>query len=136
MIPRLALATMLSFSQTPPPVGEPDGSRTLGIVPPFSGQPAPPEWLRARSHALAAVDCRHYIYEAYAGPKGRWLVRYLLLPESDEAFRKIEQAFLFGSDPLKTPQELKLRDLNFANRTATWKKLTFTLVDHRDLMKP
>lgn len=136
MLPTLFLATTLAFAQAPQGPGEPDGSRTIGIVPPFSGDPTPPSWLRATSHSLAAVDTRHYVYEVYAGPKGQWLVRYLMLPESDEAFREIEQAFLFGSDPKKKPEELKLTELAFDARMATFKKLTFTLVDRRDLMKP
>lgn len=126
---------MLSVSQVPP-AGEPDGSRTLGIVPPYKAEPAPPDWLRAASHAVAAVDTRHYLYEVYAGAKGQWLVRYLMLPESDEAFREIEQAFLFGSDPLKKPVEIKTGELAFEAKSVTWKKATFTLVDRRDLMKP
>jgi len=135
MLPSLLLLAMLSISQAPP-TGEPDGSRTIGIVPPFRAEPAPPDWLRAASHALAAVDTRHYVYEVYAGPKGQWLVRYLMLPESDEAFREVEQAFLFGSDPLKKPVELKLSELNFEAKSVTWKKAAYPLVDRRDLMKP
>lgn len=135
MLTSLFLMAMLSVSQAPP-AGEPDGSRTLGIVPPFKAEPAPPDWLRAASHAIAAVDTRHYLYEVYAGPKGQWLVRYLMLPESDEAFREIEQTFLFGSDPLKKPVEIKTGELVFEAKSATWKKNAFTLVDRRDLMKP
>ena len=136
MIPVLLLASMLSFPQPPNAPGEPDGSRTIGIVPPFSGEPAPPKWLRGASHRLARVDARHYVYEVYADAKGHWLVRYLMLPESDEAVRKTEQAFLFGSDPRKTPRELKHCDLTLEARSITWKHQTFTLVDRRDLMKP
>jgi hypothetical protein len=135
MLTSLLLITMLSVPQAIP-AGEPDGSRTLGIVPPFKAEPAPPDWLRTASHALAAVDTRHYLYEVYAGTKGQWLVRYLMLPESDEAFREIEQAFLFGSDPHKKPVELKPGELTFEAKSVTWKKATFTLVDRRDLMKP
>jgi len=135
MLPSLFLMFMLSVTQAPP-AGEPDGSRTVGIVPPFKAEPAPPAWLRATSHALASVDTRHYVYEVYAGPKDQWLVRYLMLPESDEAFREIEQAFLFGPDPLKKPVELKLSDLNFEAKSVVWKKATLPLVDRRDLMKP
>ena len=136
MIPALLLATMLSLPQAPPAVSEPDGSRTIGIVPPFKAEPAPPEWLRASSHAVASIDTRHYIYEVYAGPMNQWLVRYLMLPEGDEAFREVEQAFLFGADPQKKPIELKLNELNFDAKSATWKKTPFALVDRRDLMKP
>lgn len=135
MLAALFLATLLSVSQAPS-AGEPDGSRTVGIVPPFTAEPRPPEWLRAASHGVAAVDTRHYIYEAYAGPKGQWLVRYLMLPESDEAFREIEQVFLFSSDPAKKPVELKPADLSFEAKAATWKKTPCPLVDRRDLMKP
>ncbi len=136
MLPTLLLATLLSLSQAPPPLGEPDGSRTIGIVPPFKAEPAPPEWLRTTSHGLASVDTRHYIYEVYAGPKNQWLVRYLMLPESDEAFREIEQAFLFGPDARKKPLELKPSELTFEPRSVAWKKTPFVLVDRRDLMKP
>ena len=127
---------MLSITPPPPSAGEPDGSRTVGIVPPFHAEPAPPAWLRAASHAIAAVDTRHYIYEVYAGPKDQWLVRYLMLPDGDEAFRELEQAFLFGPDPKQKPLELKLAEVSFDARAATWKKTPFTLVDRRDLMKP
>ncbi len=136
MLPSLLLVTLLGLSQAPFPVGEPDGSRTIGVVPPFKAEPAPPEWLRATSHALASVDTRHYIYEVYAGPKEQWIVRYVMLPETDEAFREIEQAFLFGASPKKKPLELNTAELNFEPRAATWKKQPFTLVDRRDLMKP
>lgn len=136
MLPSLLLLTMLNLVQAPGPAGEPDGSRTVGVVPPFKAQPEPPGWLRASSHALAAVDTRHYVYEVYAGPKDQWLVRYLMLPETGEAFREIEQAFLFGPDPLKKPRELQVSEIAFETRSATWKQTSFTLVDRRDLMKP
>lgn len=115
---------------------EPDGARTIGVVPPFRGEPTPPAWLRARSHALAWVDTRHYLYEAYAGPDGQWLVRYVLLPEGSEAFRDIEQAFLFQPDERRKPQALKPAEVVVEPRTATWNKQVFTLVDRRDLLRP
>lgn len=136
MIQNLILASMLSLAQPPGPMGEPDGSRTIGIVPPFKAEPAPPAWLRTTSHALATGKTRHYIYEAYAGPNDQWLVRYQMLPESDERAPLLEQAFLFASSSRKKPQKLNLRKLTFNDRKATWNNLAFTLVDHRDLMKP
>ena len=51
---------------------EPDGSRRVGVVPPFHGQPAPPGWLRTTSQVLVALHCRHYIYEAYGDDRGAW----------------------------------------------------------------
>ena len=136
MLIPLSFVLLLNFLGGPMAIEEPDGSRTIGIVPPFHGEPAPPAWLRARSHASAWVDTRHYLYEAYAGPEGRWLVRYVLLPEEQEAFREIEQAFLFQSDETRKPVRLKSSDLQVEPRAARWKNLTFTLVDRRDLMKP
>jgi len=82
------------------------------------------------------VDTRHYSYEAYAGPKGQWLVRFLMLPEGNEAFREIEQAFLFASDPEHMPQEVNPAEVAFDTQSSTWKKQVFNLVDRRDLMKP
>jgi hypothetical protein len=132
----LAILLLLDVMAVPLPAQEPDGSRAIGIVPPFRGEPAPPAWLRARSHANACVDTRHYLYEAYAGPEGQWLVRYVMLPDGDEAFREIEQAFLYTADEKKKPVPLKSSDIQVEPRAATWKKLQFTLVDRRDLLKP
>ncbi len=106
------------------------------MAPPFRGEPAPPAWLRLRSHAAAWVDTRHYLYEAYAGPEGQWLVRYVMLPEGSEAFREIEQAFLFQSEERRKPQPLKPAEVVVDPDRATWKKQVFTLVDRRDLMRP
>ncbi|MDP2874574.1 MAG: hypothetical protein Q8O00_00230 [Holophaga sp.] len=136
MIQHLVLASMLGLSQAQLPVGEPDGSRTIGIVPPFTAEPAPPGWLRSTSHALTSGTTRHYIYEAYAGPKNQWLVRYRMLPGAEEGTSIPEQAFLFSSNTQKRPQKLNLRIVRFEGRMATWKKHSFALVDHRDLMKP
>jgi len=136
MLPSLLVVTLLGLSQAPIPAPEPDGSRPVGTAASFRAEPAPPEWLRTASLAAAAVDTRHYIYEVYAGPKDQWLVRYLMLPEGDEAFREIEQAFLFGPDPKKKPQELKPSEPVYESRSATWKKTLFLLVDRRELMKP
>ena len=138
MLP-LILPFLLLASAIEVPAPEPDGSRTVGIVPPFKGLPAPPEWLRAVSHTHAAVDTRHYIYEAYASSAGsdeQWLVRYVMLPEGNEAYREIEQVFLFGPEPKRKPKELKAADLQCDPRSATWKGRAFVLVDRRDLMKP
>ncbi len=133
---------LVLFMTIPPaqiPASEPDGSRTVGIVPPFKGSPAPPEGLRAASHAHAAVDTRHYLYEVYA-PAGeadeQWLVRYVMLPEDNEAYREIEQTFLYGPDLRKKPRELKPAEIQYEPRGAVWKGRAFVLVDRRDLMKP
>lgn len=134
MLPSMILLATLSLPQSPTPP-QPN-SRTIGIVPPFRAEPAPPEWLYATAHTVAAVDTRHYIYEAYAGPKHQWLVRFLMLPEAGEALRELEQAFLFDSDPKKKPLEVDPTEVTFDVRSATWKKASFALVDRRDLMKP
>jgi hypothetical protein len=124
---------LLSSSGALLPTEEPDGSRSIGIVPPFRGEPAPPAWLRTRSQACARALTRHYIYEAYAGPQGKWLVRYLLLPEEDEGSREIEQAFLFSAEEEPKPLLLNPSEVQAGSRTAKWKQLAFRLVDRRDL---
>lgn len=136
MMTSLLLAALMVLQSQTPAAPEPDGSRTVGIVPPFRGEPAPPDWLRPTSHALAAVDCQHYLYEAYAGPGGAWLVRYVMLPEADEAFREIEQVLLFGPTASRKPQLLKNTEVTFEAKAASWRGKAFTLVDRRDLMKP
>jgi hypothetical protein len=118
---------------------EPDGSRTLGIVPPYRAQPAPPDWLRGLSHAL--VDARgpvtrHYVYEAYGDGAGDWLVRYLRLPVAGEAPAETQSALLFGPDPLAEPRLLEADTVRFERRTARWEEHAFTLVDRRDLVRP
>ncbi len=136
MLNTLLFAILMSLEPPSAPPSEPDQSRPIGIVPPFKAEPTPPDWLRTESHAIAFVDCQHYIYEAYAGPDGTWLVRYVMLPEGNEAFREIEQAFLFGPKPGKKPQELKPSDILYEAQGATWKGKSFKLVDRRDLMRP
>ncbi len=122
----------------PPACLEPDGSRTLGIVPPYHAAPEPPSWLRAASHALA-VGCgratRHYVYEAYADGDG-WLVRYLHFPGADEAGAEAQQAFLFGADPVAEARRLEPDEIRFGSRKARWQGRAFVLVDRRDLMAP
>jgi hypothetical protein len=117
---------------------EPDGSRTLGIVPPYHAEPAPPPWLRGTSHSLAFLRSRtrHYLYEAYWDGNGGWLVRYLKFPDRGEAVAEAEQAFLFCSDPLAAPRSLMPAEIQFGPRRARWEDLTFVLVDRRDLLKP
>ena len=133
MLPTLLLLALL----TPVPDAEPDGSRPSGQVQAFRAEPAPPGWLRAASHAVAAVDTRHYLYEVYAGPKDRWLVRYVMLPEGNEAFREIEQVFLFsGSSPARKPLDLPPAECAFDVGTAVWKGQAWALVERRDLLKP
>lgn len=120
--------------------GEPDGSRSTGVVPPFVGSPAPPSWLRSASHAVALVDTRHYLYEVYGSTEGddprasQWIVRYVMLPEGNEAFRELEQIFLFDGNPKHKPKELKPSELLVEPQDATWKKVKYKLVDRRDLM--
>jgi hypothetical protein len=133
MIALLILPAMISHCL------EPDGSRTLGIVPPYHAEPAPPQWLRATSHALA-VSCggstRHYVYEAYADGGGEWLVRYIHYPEGDEVTAEAQQAFVFSSDPLGEPRNLEPEEIRFERGNACWEGTAFILVDRRDLKIP
>ena len=115
-----------------PPAPEPDGSRTVGVVPPFRGEPAPPAWLRPASHALAAPDCRHYVYEAYAEAGGAWLVRYLNLPAEAEVSRLREQIFLYAAGG--QAQALAACDVQCRAHVAVYAQRTFVLVDRRDLV--
>lgn len=121
---------------------EPDGSRPLGIVPPYQAQPSPPPWLRGLSHALAESlepGTRHYVYEAYADGAGAWLVRYRRFPGAGEALAELQVALLFGSDPDGECRRLEADAIRFARREARWEASgeahTFTLVDHRDLVR-
>jgi len=136
MLPSLLLLATLSLATPSPLLGMLEADSAFAAVPPFKGEPAPPAWLFDAAHAIAAVDTRHYSYEAYAGPKGQWLVRFLMLPEGNEAFREIEQTFLFASDPDRKPQEVNPAEVTFDTHSSTWKKQVFNLVDRRDLMKP
>lgn len=118
---------------------EPDGSRPALAGPLFKAEPAPPAWLRATSHAAAFVDTRHYLYEAYAaaaGTESKWIVRYVMLPEGNEAFREIEQVFLFDGNPKHKPKNLKPAEITFDPQRAVWKNTSFNLVDRRDLAVP
>lgn len=130
----------LSLSILPvaaPGVQEPDGSHTVGVVPPFRGDPAPPDWLRKVSHAAADPDCRHYVYEAYAG-RDHWLVRYVMLPEGDEAFREIEQVFLYprgAAGPAPKGRAVPPSELAVDPAGARWHGELFRLVDRRDLQR-
>jgi hypothetical protein len=130
-------ALAITLVQTPMPVvAEPDGSRAVGPVPSFRGEPAPPEWLRKTSHDLAAVDTAHYIYEVYAGPGDQWLVRYVMLPEGDEAFRDIEQVLIFTGDRTRKPRTVNPTEVTFTVTTAALKAVVYQLVDHRELLRP
>lgn len=118
---------------------EPDGSRPVGIVPPYHGQPAPPDWLRGLSHALVEARgpvTRHYLYEAYGDGAGAWLVRYRRLPAAGEAPGEPQAALLFGSDPLAEPRLLEASAVRFERRAARCGDRPFILVDRRDLMRP
>lgn len=141
----LALPFMLSVFLCSLPMQareEPDGSRAIGVVPPFHGEPAPPAWLRPASHAVAMVDTRHYLYEVYGATDAedprisQWIVRYVMLPEGNEAFRELEQVFLFDGNPKHKPKDLKPSELMIEPKDATWKKAKYKLVDRRDLMLP
>lgn len=134
MLPLPPIPFLLSQSPAQPP--EPDGARTVGVVPPYKALPAPPAWLRATSHALAAVDTRHYLYEVYAVLPDQWLVRYVLLPEEGEAFRDIEQIYLFTSKASDKPRRPKNEEFLFDSLEARWKDRSLPLVDRRDLMRP
>ena len=129
-----ALPALVAPAQSSP--SEPDGSRTLGIVPPFRAEPAPPPWLRRVSHLLVPgpAHTRHYIYEAYADGQDGWLVRYIHLPEGTEAPPAREEAFLFRGDPLEPPRRLKAGTIRFESRQARWQGRAFVLVDRRDLV--
>ncbi len=137
LTPLLALL-LSSLPVALPGVQEPDGSHTVGVVPPFHGEPAPPGWLRKASHAAADPDCRHYVYEAYAG-KDHWLVRYVMLPEGDEAFRDLEQVFLYPRSAKeggpRKPTLIPPSDVTVEPSDVRWKGEVFKLVDRRDLMK-
>lgn len=125
------LAVLLLGAAMPP---EPDGSRALGFVPPYRAEPAAPDWLRAVSHARAKVASRHYVYEAYAGAGGRWMVRYVPFPDGKEP--DPVRCFLFTGDPGKEPEILKAEDVAVSPREARWKGLAYVLVDKRDLLRP
>ncbi len=136
------LLSAAMFSVQAQAEGEPDGSRCDGIIKPFTGEPVPPPWLRAASHSIALVDTRHYLYEVYgkaenADPRNaQWIVRYVMLPEGNEAFRELEQIFLFDGDPKHKPKDLKPSEIMIEPMDATWKKVKYKLVDRRDLILP
>jgi hypothetical protein len=140
VIPLLAALPVPAAGIRNPQPGEPDGSRPLGIIPPFHGQPAPPAWLRQASHALAIAstpNTRHYLYEAYADGGSRWLVRYVRLPDGTEDCAETQVAFLFGADPLDPldpPRRVQAFSLQVRSRRAEWEGRSFVLVDKRDLI--
>jgi hypothetical protein len=131
----LVLVTVLWSLQCLPPVSEPDGSRTVGVVPPFHGQPAPPVWLRTTSHALVVLACRHYLYEAYGDERGAWLVRYVSFPERGATFQVGEQVLLFHSEGWSQPEPLSPDEVQCHALAATYHEHTFVLVDRRDLLR-
>ena len=141
----IAFVFLFFSSMSPLPAqaaGEPDGSLPTGVFPSFTGEPSPPAWLRAASHAAAFVDTRHYLYEVYGAADAEdprastWIVRYILLPEGNEAFREIEQVFLFDGNPKHKPKSLKPGEITVDPNDATWRKVKYKLVDRRDLMLP
>ncbi len=137
LIPVLFLAGLAVLAQSSE--AEPDGARVAGKAPIWKTDPAPPAWLRAQSHRMALVDTRHYLYEVYAATQGRepqWLVRYVMFPEGNEAFRELEQVFLFDGDPKHQPKTLKPGDLSNDTHSARWHNADFKLVDRRDLLAP
>lgn len=124
----------LAPAQAAPPL-EPAGVRLSGAIPVFRAEPAPPDWLRLDSHALADPDCRHYGYEVYAGG-GQWLVRYVMFPEGREEFREIEQVFLFSAiRGMGKVERLPPAELAVESAGAHWKGRVFRLVDRRDLIR-
>ena len=135
MLPMLPVSVPTLVAQSPAPSPEPDGSRALGVVPPFHGHPAPPDWLRATSHALAAPHCRHYLYEAYAEAGGAWLVRYVAYPEADEPDAVREQLLLFPPGQRTPAEALAPVEVHCHALTAVWHARTFTLADRRDLLR-
>jgi hypothetical protein len=145
LMQRISYTLLLSLLLLTAPLlarGEPDGSRSTGIVPVFIGEPAPPAWLRAASHAVAFVDTRHYLYEVYGSTDAdeprisQWIVRYIMLPEGNEAFREIEQVFLFDGNPKHKPKGINPSEMMVDPKEATWKKVKYKLVDRRDLQLP
>ena len=135
LLPLLFFSTLLTQTRAELPLGEPDGSRTLGVVPPFLANPAPPRWLRTVSHA-AAGHCRHYLYEAYGNPKLGWLVRYLNFPATGEAPLELERSFLFRSEAQLEGQELSSVEVHFEVSAAIYQGTRYPLVDRRDLFRP
>lgn len=134
-MPALPPPPPVLIAQQPLPPAEPDGSRRVGGLRPVRPAQPPPGWLREASHGAAAVDCRHYMYEAYA-LEGRYLARYVMLPEGNEAYREIEQVFLIEADPRRKPTALQASEVQFDPESARWQGRTWTLVDRRELMKP
>jgi hypothetical protein len=75
------------------------------------------------------------MYEVYA-LDGQFLARYVMLPEGQEAFREIEQVFLFASDARRKPLEVKPAEIQFEPQSALWKGKAWVLADRRELLKP
>lgn len=132
--PLFCLLLALAPGEGPAPA-EPPGVHALGIIPPFRAEPFPPDWLRMESHGLADPDCHHYAYEAYSDGT-HWMARYVMLPEKDEGFSKIEQVFLFSKDHGRSkPERIDPAKVLFEPSGAVWKGRTFKLVDRRDLIQ-
>ena len=130
----LTCLVALASAQAAPPL-EPAGVHLSGTIPAYQGEPAPPDWVRLDSHALADPDCRHYGYEVYAG-ETQWLVRYVMFPEGREEFREIEQVFLFPMVRGKAKAErIAPTDLVIEPTAARWRGRVFKLVDRRDLIR-
>ena len=136
MLPYLHLPTLVGC-RTPAAAPEPDGSRTLGIVPPYRAEPAPPDWLRSTSHALVTSggpNTKHYLYEVYSDRNSSWLVRYLRFPADGEELAETQVVFVFSSDPLAKPCPVQPAELQVRTRNARWRETEFVLVDRRDLI--
>ncbi|WP_243287731.1 hypothetical protein [Geothrix terrae] len=130
----LLLTCLLASAQAAPPL-EPAGVHLSGTIPAYRGEPAPPDWVRLDSHALADPDCRHYGYEVYAG-EAQWLVRYVMFPEGREEFREIEQVFLYPKERGKAKVErIAPASLQVEPEAVRWKGEVFRLVDRRDLVR-
>lgn len=126
-----AFLVVLTLALQAPVPGEPDGAKAIVLV---QKDPKPPTWLRGTSHALASVDTKRYLYEVYRG-ENQWIARYVMLPEGDEAYRELEQAFLFGVEP-KSGRPLALKDLVVDEQGLRYKDASFPLVERRELILP
>lgn len=135
MLPMVLFSALVLGAPCLPPSPEPDGSHTLGVVPPYHGSLEPPDWLRATSHALVALHCRHYLYEAYGDGCGAWLVRYVAYPGEGETAGVREQVLLFPPERRLPPEALAPLEVRCQALRAVWHERTFVLADRRDLMK-
>jgi hypothetical protein len=65
------------------------------------------------------------------------MARYVMLPEGDEAFRELEQIFLYPRTPMPSqPSVLRPSEVAIDPGGAAWHGERFRLVDRRDLWQP